>query len=245
MSEDAHDQTLQARDSRGQPVQAGLAGEMSEFARAMQAESDPRSLLERIVLTAAGDIPHAKHAGLSLFTKTGVETRAASDPLVHDVDSAQYAAGEGPCLSAGWEHRTTRSDNLADEPRWPKFAARAVELGIHSMLSVQLFVEGNTMGALNLYSTKPNAFDDEDENIALVLGAHAAVAMAASRIRANLEFALSSRDLIGQAKGILMERYKIGGQEAFEMLVWASQNSHTKLRDVALALTETGEFTVG
>lgn len=241
---EVNDDVKQARGSRGQPIQAGLAREMSEFARELQAESDPLKLLERIAFAAVGDVPNATYAGLSLFTKTGVETRAASDVLVNEVDKAQYAAGEGPCVASSWEHRTTRSDDLEHEPRWPKFAACAVQLGIRSMLSVQLFVEDDAMGALNLYSHEPNAFDDEDENIALILGAHAGVALAASRMRSNFEFALSSRDLIGQAKGILMERYKIGGQRAFEMLVWASQHSHTKLREVALTLTETGEFKV-
>lgn len=243
-TDDSSNEAKQARGSHDQPVEHGLARQMSEFAREMQAESDPHKLLERIVAAAVSDIPAATYAGLSLFSKRGVETDAASEPLVEQVDQAQYDTGQGPCLAASWEGRTIRADDLENEARWPDFAARAVDLGVRSMLSVQLFVEGDAMGALNLYSSEPGAFDDEDENTALLLGAHAAVAMSASRMRANFDIALNSRDLIGQAKGILMERYKIGGQQAFEMLVWASQHSHTKLRDVALALAETGEFTV-
>jgi GAF domain-containing protein len=234
----------QARGSHGQPIESGLAREMSELARELQAESDHQKLLGRIIGAAVSDIPHATYAGLSLFTKHRVHTDAASDPLVEQVDQAQYAAGEGPCLEAGRTEKTVRADDLEHERRWPTFAARAVALGVRAMLSVQLFVENDAMGALNLYSHEAEAFDDDDENIALLLGAHAAVAMSASRMRANFDIALSSRDLIGQAKGILMERYKIDGMQAFEMLVWASQHSHMKLRDVAQQLAETGEFEV-
>lgn len=232
----------QARNGHGQSIDSGLARQMSEFVRDLQAESNPDLLRDRIVAAAVSEIPNATHAGLSLFFARSVRTESASDPIVEKVDQAQYDAGEGPCLTAGWERKTVLANDLAHESRWPNFAARAVDLGIRAMLAVQLFVENDSMGALNLYSSEADAFDSDDENVALLLGAHAAVAMSAHRMRANFDIALTSRDLIGQAKGILMERYKIGGQQAFELLVWASQHSHTKLRDVAQTLAETGEF---
>jgi len=233
-----------ALGSHGQPINDGVARQMSELARTMDEESDAHQMLSHIVAAAITDISGAMYAGLSLFTEAGVFTDAASDPLVEKVDSAQYASGEGPCLDAGTHHRVVRANDLTDEQRWPEFAARAVELGINSMLAVHLFSEDDSIGALNLYSTEIGAFDDDDENTALLIGVHAAIAMSSARQRENFAIALTSRDLIGQAKGILMERHKIGSQQAFEMLVWASQHSHTKLRGVAETLAETGEFVI-
>jgi GAF domain-containing protein len=241
---DPNDDARQARGSHGQPIDSGVAREMSELARTLEAESDPKKLMDRIVAAAIADIEGASHAALSLFTKNRVYTDAASDPLVDEVDQAQYEAAEGPCLDASRQARTVRANDLRDEPRWPTFAARAVELGIRSMLSVQLFVEEGGMGALNLYSEHAGAFDDDDENMAMLLGAHASVAMSAARQRQNFDVALDSRDLIGQAKGILMERFKVDSQRAFDMLVYVSQHEHVKLRDLAQTITETGEFDI-
>lgn len=230
------------RGSEGQPIAEGLARDMSELARRFQAERDQHSLLERIAHAAVADIPGAKYAGLTLIDGNHLETEAATDPIVERIDRVQYEAGEGPCVQSTLEQKTVRSDDLRSETRWPLFASRAVELGIASMLSMQLSVEGDKMGALNLYATEPDAFDREDENIGMLLAAHAAVAMAAGRREAHLQVAVESRDIIGQAKGILMERHKINANEAFDLLVFASQTLHRKLRDVARDLAETGEI---
>jgi GAF domain-containing protein len=232
----------QARGSEGQPIAEGVAREMSELARTFQAEHDPRILLDLITRAAVDDIPAAKYAGLTLFTGEELRTEAATDPLIALIDQAQYEVGEGPCVQSSREERTVRSDDLTTETRWPLFARRAAEFGIASMLSMQLFVEGDKMGALNLYATETHGFDGEDEDIGMLLAAHAAVAMAADRREANLMIAIDSRDIIGQAKGILMERHKISASEAFDLLVFASQTLHRKLRDIARDLTETGEL---
>jgi hypothetical protein len=139
---------------------------------------------------------------------------------------------------------TLRSNDLRNEPRWPRWAAIAVEHGVLSALSFQLFVEGDRMGALDVYGDRPNAFDEEAENVGLLLASHAAIAMAGSRKTDQLRIAVESRDLIGQAKGILMERYKIGPAQAFDLLVVASQRTHRKLHDVAEQLADTGELAV-
>jgi hypothetical protein len=104
------------------------------------------------------------------------------------------------------------------------------------MLSLQLYVEGDNLGALNLYSRPPNAFDDESEQVGLLFASHAAVAFAGVRKEAQLAKAVVSRDLIGQAKGILMERYNISPERAFLVLTRISQDNNRKLHDIATEL---------
>lgn len=163
------------------------------------------------------------------------------DDWVVSLDTAQYETGQGPCLDAAYEHRTVRVDDFATEQRWPKFCQRARELGAGSLLSLQLFVRGDNMAALNLYSSQAGAFADESEQIGLIFASHAAVALAGARTQEPLRIAVDSRDIIGQAKGILMERFKITADEAFRVLTKASSESNMKLRDVAERFAGTGQ----
>jgi GAF domain-containing protein len=143
-------------------------------------------------------------------------------------------------LDAAFEQQTVRVADMASEDRWPEFARQASEAGAASMLSLQLYVEGDNLGALNLYSRTPGAFDDESEQVGLLFASHAAVAYAGVRKEAQLAKAVASRDLIGQAKGILMERYKISAERAFLVLTRVSQNTNRKLNDIATELARTG-----
>jgi GAF domain-containing protein len=231
----------QALSSLGHSADPGLARQLSELARTMQAEPDAGALLERIVAAAIAEIPGAAHAGITFVTRGVISTPTQSSALVSRIDQLQEATGQGPCLSASNEHLTVRADDLRDEPRWPAFAHQAAELGVLSMLSIQLFVEGDSFGSLNLYAETADAFDEDAESIGLLLASHAAIAIAGARAEANLRIALTGRDIIGQAKGILMERYKLDGAQAFDLLVRASQHTGHKLRDIADHLAATGE----
>jgi len=235
------EQVRQALSSADESAEAGLARQLSELARTMQAEPDTAALLQRIVSAATAEIPGAAHAGITLVNRGKVSTPTQSSELVSHIDQLQAVAGEGPCLSASREHVTVRADDLRAEPRWPAFAERAAELGVLSMLSIQLFVEGDNFGSLNLYAETAHAFDDDAESIGLLLASHAAIAMAGARTETNLRAALTGRDVIGQAKGILMERYKLDGTQAFDLLVATSQHTGRKLREVADHLATTGE----
>jgi GAF domain-containing protein len=175
----------QARGTSGQAPDAGLARDLSELAREMQAERSMETLLQRIVEAAVAEIDAAAHAGISEIDRTQVRTRAATGPLVHLIDDLQYRIEDGPCLTSLRDEHTVRTDDLLRERRWPLFAQAAAEQGVRSMLSVQLFVEGDNLGALNLYSSAPNAFDDDDESTAMMLAAHAAVAMKGSKVEAE------------------------------------------------------------
>jgi GAF domain-containing protein len=218
-----------------------LAEKLSDLARSLHDEKGVEGTLDAIVRSAADTVPGAEEASISeVCRRRAVRTAAATDPLARAVDLAQYETGQGPCLDSLYEQQTLRLSDICGEPRWPDFCARAGELGVRSMLAVQLYVEGDNLGALNLHSRRVDAFSDESEQVALMFAAHAAVAMAGARRQEQMCTAVDSRDLIGQAKGILIERYKISSLEAFRLLTVTSQTTNTKLYDVAEFLVRTG-----
>lgn len=222
---------------------SGLAMDLGRLARAMESDTDETGVLQRVVQAALREVPGAQSAGITLVSKQSASTPVSTDDdLVTKVDVWQHEVGQGPCLDAAAQHPIVRSDDLQRESRWPQFVPRALELGVRSVLSFQLFVHAGTAGALNLYARTSHAFGDDAEHIGTPLAAHAAVALAATRNEAELRIALDSRDRIGQAKGILMERYKITPEEAFDLLIEASQSANRKLRDVADELAATGEL---
>src|SRR3954469_13474280 len=130
---------------------------------------------------------------------------------------------------------------MTHERRWPRFGPRAVDLGVVSLLSIQLFTDGHNLGALNLYSREAHAFDDNDaEQVGLLFATHAAVALRGAQQEMELKVAIDRRDVIGMAKGFLIERYKVDPEPAFAMLVRTSQAGHVKLHDVADFLVQSG-----
>lgn len=220
-----------------------LAVRLTQLARSLQDERNVQDTLNAIVVAAAATVPGAQDAGLMVVERRRhVETRAATDELVRQVDQAQYDTGQGPCLDTVRGEQTVRIDDLRTDERWPAFGRRGSELGVRSMLSFQLSVESDRLGALNLYSREPNAFDAGSEHVGMLFATHASVAMFGAQRQEQLNRAVEVRDLIGQAKGILMERYKITDDRAFALLVRASQTSNRKLIDVARYLAETGEL---
>lgn len=171
----------------GTPVQSGsvtgdLATQLGELARELQQEEDLDTVLAGIVQAAVQLIPGAADASISLVTgRKTIESKIASGELPRRVDALQSSTGQGPCIDAAYEDRIVRVPDLATETRWPAFSSGAVALGAHSMLSIQLFVEGDRLGALNLFGVSPEAFDLESEQIGLLVAAHAAVAFADSQ----------------------------------------------------------------
>lgn len=220
-----------------------LAHEFSEVARALQAKDDTDEMLDEVVTAAVRLIPGVDDASISVVTgRRAVSSQHPTSDLPAHVDAVQTELGEGPCLDAAYEHHTVHVPDMATEQRWPRFARRAAELGAASMLAFQLYVEGDNLGALNLYSRHPNAFDNESEQVGLLFASHAAVAFADAQHIDQLARAVETRDLIGQAKGILMERYGITAQQAFRALARVSQHRNEKLTTVAAELTDTGQL---
>lgn len=178
-------------------------------------------------------------SGVSLTTEGRLVTDACTDDVVRDVDDAQYALEDGPCVQALHQRESTRIDDTATDRRWPGFASAARELQVLSSCSVPLVVDGEALGVLNLYSRRTGAFRDS-EPAAREYGAHAALALSnANRLRASVELtnqleqALVSRAAIEQAKGVLMAQMSITADDAFDELIRRSQSANRKLRDVA------------
>jgi GAF domain-containing protein len=203
--------------------------------------------MQRIVDLAVDTIDGCDHASISVVEGTQMATQASSDPQVADVDVVQYDTGEGPCLDViALETTTVYAEDLTDDPRWPRFGPRAAAAGMRSLLAIRLLAD-RTLGALNLYARLPRAYGATDRATGVIFATHAGIALAAAEARTeshraeHLEQALSSRELIGQAQGILMERERITPDQAFDVLRRASQHLNVKLRVVAQRLVDTGE----
>jgi GAF domain-containing protein len=222
----------------GAPSKEDLARTLGNFAVEMENQSDAESVLRTIVAGAVVIVPGVRWAGISLISGNAVEPRVPSDPVVAKLDSLQSELNQGPCMSALREHRTVHISDMSQPSPWPQFAAAASALGVRSSLSFQLFVRQNDLGALNLYAGESGVFDDESIMYGEILAQHAAVALAGSQAAEQFEQALASRDMIGQAKGILMERFKIDNVRAFAMLARLSQESNTRLAEIARLVIE-------
>ena len=210
-----------------------LAVLLGEFAVALQDESNPESLLRMIVDSSVDMVPGARWAGVSYIQAPKIVARVPTAPLIAELDVLQSELNDGPCVSALRDHHTVHIRNMEIEERWPRFSAAAFARGIRSMLSFQLFVTHTTFGALNLYGSETGAFTDDSRRMGEILAQHASVALAASAADDQFRRALSSRDVIGQAKGLLMARNSVSGQQAFAMLLRVSQNTNHKLHDIA------------
>jgi transcriptional regulator with GAF, ATPase, and Fis domain len=211
-----------------------LAKTFSEIARILIAEEDPQATLQRIVSLAVATIENCEHAGISVIKGRAVTSPASSDEVPAIVDRIQSETGQGPCLDAIREHQVFQTGKLSEERRWPVFTRRAIaESGIESILSLRLFADDTTMGSLNLYSAQIDAFDDRDVTIATVFAAHAAVAWSTSQTIENLKVGLITRQLIGQAVGLLMVRQNMTETAALDALKRASQRLNIKLHQVA------------
>jgi transcriptional regulator with GAF, ATPase, and Fis domain len=194
---------------------------------------DIQATLASVTAAAVDLIRGVDHADILLIQDDRFVSMAPTSPIAKELDAVQERLGQGPCLQAAVAGSVIRCTDLREETRWPQFAAAAVELGMHSVLSFQLYTQRGGAGALNLLGSAPRAFSLEAEAVGALLATHAAVALAAVNREHQFESGLASRDQIGQAKGILMERFTIDAVQAFDMLRRLSQNMNTPLRVIA------------
>ena len=215
---------------------------VAERARQIAADPSPEKTIGQIVQLALESVD-CDYASVTLVHADGrVETVASSDPLVDRADALQYDLHEGPCLTAAVESGRWAVAETATDPRWPQWGPRAAELGLHSILSVHLFTDRTMLGALNLYARASHQYTDDDIAAAELVAAHASVGLARSRSEQNLWRAVDARHVVGQAQGVLMERFSVDADQAFAVLKRYSQQQNMKLHAVAVHLLQTGEL---
>jgi GAF domain-containing protein len=193
------------------------------------------AVLAELVEHAAIEIPGAEYAGVTVTRdQRHIDTPAATDKWPVLLDEIQQRHGEGPCLTAAWEQQTVYVADLRRDERFPHYRREALEsTPIRSIMAFQLFIAGRTMGALNVYAERPDAFGPDAREMGLIFAAHSSVAWNSARRDEQFRSALASRDVIGQAKGRIMERYGVDAVQAFDMLRKLSQDSNVPLIKVA------------
>ncbi|TDW18905.1 GAF and ANTAR domain-containing protein [Kribbella kalugense] len=222
-----------------------LAASADTFARLAIELHDAPGVEETVdaVVQFALQALNCTYAGIALYTRgSRAEIAAVTDPVVADVYELQIASETGPLVTALRERTAILIPDTTADDRWPEWAAKVAALGVRSVLDVPLATGDaarQTVGVLGLYSPEPDAFTADDEAIAHILGQHASVALASARQEETMALAVDARKLVGQAMGILMERFDVDGDRAFAILKRYSQDTNTKLRDVAQHLIDT------
>jgi GAF domain-containing protein len=218
-------------------------GALGELSAALTSGSDMAEILDEVVRLVQKHVPGAEQSSITLIRGTKAATAASTGPLPIALDEIQYEQGYGPCLDAGRSDEVMHVDDMATEERWPAYTPLAFRHGVHSSLSLPLPVESYLVGALNTYATRKGAFDRESIAVGTALAAHitAALSFAESshghRLRAeNLAKAMRSRDVIEQAKGMVMAQQKCSSQAAFQLLRKLSMDENIKLHDLAVSL---------
>jgi hypothetical protein len=236
------------------PIYGELASSFADIARTLFVERTVAGTLQRIVDFAQATVVGCDAASISLLTGNAIATPVCSSPIAFEIDHFQYEFGEGPCLDAITTVPILYSPDLTDDDRWPTFGPMAVSMGMRSLMSCRLSSEV-TLGSLNLYARLPDAYGTVDRTTAIIFASHAGIALGAAEILAdatlsldteirraeNLEIALTTREVIGQAEGILIERERLTPEQAFDVLRKASQNMNLRLRDLAQYVVDTGE----
>ncbi|MET0865871.1 MAG: GAF and ANTAR domain-containing protein [Nakamurella sp.] len=223
-------------------VAAASDSPLAEAARGVAGNPEVEKALQSVVDLAMNNCNCIGASVTLVRADGGQETNASSDHLVEQADDLQYAYDEGPCLRAAEQGGAYLIVDTATDPRWPTWGPAVARLGLRSVLSIHLFTDRRVLGALNLYYETKDDFSDDEVEVAKVVAAHASVALAKLRSERDLWRAIDSRHLIGQAQGMLMERFKISSEKSFSVLRRYSQQYNIKLHEVAGTLVRTGKL---
>jgi GAF domain-containing protein len=238
-----------AHNENPQPANATESLEL--LGRLSLRELSMDSLLQTVADLAKTVMPGNPETSVTVLVKDKPTTVASTAQVAIDLDESQYERGHGPCMHAARTGELTEIADTRTDERWPDYLPRAVERGNLSSLSIPLVIDQDQQvsGALNVYAREPHAFDAESRSVATRFGPYAAVAagnlyayQSAREMADNLQAALESRAVIDQAKGVLMERYKLSPDQAFQLLAQASMHGNRKVRDIAEHLVHTGEL---
>ena len=220
---------------------AGLRATMSELTGQFSRSTDIATTLYRVTSTAVELISGVAYADVLLINGPDTfQSVAATSTVATDLDDVQQRFREGPCLDAALADVVTVSNDLSEDSRWPRFAKSAIAAGVYSMLSFRLYTHNARMGALNLFADDRDVFTAKVEALAAMLATQAAIALIADDKALQFRSALASRDIIGQAKGMIMERFHVDALHAFDLLKKLSQDTNTPLVDIATELVVSG-----
>lgn len=207
--------------------------ELSRQLRDALTPADLDETLANITAAAVHTLPDVAYASITVKHGDGrLETVAPSDDLICHLDAAQYRFREGPCYEAAVDTVHVTSPHLADDPRWPRYAPIAVSAGVQAQAGIRLFDAKDSQGALNLYAVEPGAFEDLGA-LGQLFSHQAAMALEYARQITQLQEAVQTRQRIGQAVGVVMQRYNLDDARAFAFLTRLSSTSNTKLRVLA------------
>ncbi len=229
-----------------------LRESLTALSRFFVGDGTLQETLERVAELTVAAVPAVDYAGITLHVEGRNRTAVFTHPDAPEIDQAQYDSGEGPCLDAFREQRSYVIESMAGDGPWPAFRARAVAYGIGSSLSVPLMVDKEAYGALNLYAHQEDSFGEAERDVAELFASQAAIVLAnaqayweARTLGERLGEAMQSRATIEQAKGILMATQRCEPDEAFDLLVRASQRENVKLRDIAARIVATAAQRTG
>jgi GAF domain-containing protein len=201
--------------------------------------------LEAIATTAVTMVGPARYAALTILSRGELVPRASTGEVPLVLDRLQQKLADGPCIQAAKHQAVFRIDDTGEDDRWPEFCAEAARLEVRSMLCVPLWIDERGLGALSLYADQPAAFSELHDRVTVLLATFAALALAEAQRAEQMHDALGNRDVIGQAKGILMERHGVTADAAFCVLSRVSQAENMKLAEIARRFVETGELQYG
>jgi hypothetical protein len=221
------------------PSAPGTREALDGLARPLLAEENTQSVVQRVVDLARQVVPARAEVSITVVRDERATTAAFSGELALHLDETQYGQGYGPCLEAALGGQLIEVTDGRTESRWPEYMPIFLEFGALSSLAVPVPAAQSAAG-LNVFAPVAAAFTDEHRQAVAQLAAYAAVASATA---ANLRAAMESRAAIEQAKGILIERFKVTPDQAFRLLTAVSMNTNRKVRDLAEQLVLTGELT--
>jgi hypothetical protein len=235
---------LHAQEAEGRRDDHRIRGAMSAVTRSADEESATEAALGLIATSAAQSIPGVDFASITMHeADRTLHTAIATDSVAERADALQYELCEGPCYAAVTDERLVLVDDLSTDVRFPRYAARVVDLGMRAQAAIQL-VRGRRRAGLNLYARTPGSLDDSSMQYAELFAAQAGAVLGYARQVEHLSEALASRTDIGTAIGILMERYRIDRDQAFALLSRTSQQSNIKVRVLAQRVID-GSFQAG
>ncbi|BBY60288.1 GAF and ANTAR domain-containing protein [Mycolicibacterium sarraceniae] len=204
---------------------------------------DTASRIAEIAHHAAAELPGADYVNVTVTSgQYGIDTPASTHPWAERIDAIQRRHREGPCVSSSRQPHPVHVEDLTLETRWPRFRAEALDsTPVRSIMGFPLFVNGESMGTLNVFAERPHAFGERTRQLGSLFADHVALVCEAARRESQFQEALASRDIIGQAKGMIMERYSMDADQAFEMLRQLSRNANVPLAEVAAKIIEAAQ----